>query len=241
MKIRVFETASQAGLYVATLMEQVILNRESPVLGLATGSTVLPCYKAFIQIANRGLDLSNTVTLNLDEYVGLDSYHEQSYCFFMEENLFSHLSVRPREIHVPFGVSENLSEECKRYDAIIAKYPIDLQLLGIGVNGHIGFNEPDSLLESHTHVVNLTSPTIQSNSRFFRDISQVPQQAITMGVQAILQSKQIVLMAFGEQKADIVARAVKGQVRTDIPASILQLHREVTLVLDEASASLLPN
>lgn len=239
MKIRVFETPTEAGIYVATLMEQTVLHSDNPVLGLATGSTVLPCYKAFVQIAEYGLDLSNTITLNLDEYVGLDSKHPQSYRYFMEENLFRHLPVRPKEIHIPSGVADNLDEECRRYDDVVTKCQIDLQLLGIGVNGHIGFNEPNHSLLSTTHVVELTIDTINSNARFFETADDVPKRALTMGVQSILQSKQIVLMAFGKLKAKAVANSIKGTVRTEVPASMLQLHKDVTWVLDKESASML--
>ncbi|QSO47049.1 glucosamine-6-phosphate deaminase [Alicyclobacillus mengziensis] len=240
MRIRVFESPKDAGIYVATLMEQVILHVERPVLGLATGSTVIPCYQAFRSLADCGLDLSRTVTINLDEYVGLSADHAQSYHYFMRENLFQHLPTKPEESHVPNGVAANLEEECKRYDALIQSHPIDLQLLGIGVNGHIGFNEPSHSLLSRTHVVSLSEETIQSNARFFDTVKNVPHQAVTMGVQAILQAKQIVLVAFGKNKAKAVAESVSGSVQTNVPASMLQLHRDVTWVLDKESASLLP-
>lgn len=240
MRIRVFDSPGQAGIYVATLMEQVVLRVDNPVLGLATGSTVIPCYKAFRNLADCGLDLSNTVTINLDEYVGLPATHPQSYHDFMHENLFAHLPSRPRESHIPNGVASDLEEECKRYDSIIQSHPIDLQLLGIGVNGHIGFNEPSHSLMSRTHTVSLSDETIASNARFFDTPADVPREAITMGVQAILQAKQIVLVAFGQNKAKAVAESVSGSVQTNVPASMLQLHRDVTWVLDKESASLLP-
>jgi len=240
MKIRVFDTPRSAGLYAASLLEEVVLREERPVLGMATGSTVLPCYNAFRGLVWCGLDLSDTTTINLDEYIGLPAEHPQSYHNFMEENLFSKLPSSPLAKHIPNGAADNLEKECAHYDDLIHRHPIDLQLLGIGTNGHIGFNEPSHSLLSRTHVVELTNETIASNARFFDCVGDVPQRALTMGVQSILQARQIVLMAFGESKADVVARAIEGEVRTDLPASMLQLHRDVTFILDVESASGLP-
>ncbi|WP_067929251.1 glucosamine-6-phosphate deaminase [Alicyclobacillus shizuokensis] len=236
MKIRVFDTPDQAGLYAASLIERVVLDTARPVLGLATGSTVIPLYRELIRLHRCGLDLQHVVTINLDEYIGLPADHPQSYHDFMYRHLFAHIRVPESQIHIPNGNADNLDAECEAYDALLRQYPIDLQILGIGVNGHIGFNEPDDLLVSRTHVVQLSEQTIRSNARFFKDESEVPRQAITMGVQAILQARQIVLLAFGPEKAHIVARAIHGEVRTDVPASILQLHRDVTFVLDKESA-----
>ncbi|MCL6453384.1 MAG: glucosamine-6-phosphate deaminase [Alicyclobacillus sp.] len=240
MKIRVFDSARSAGLYAASLMEAVILREDNPVLGLATGGTVLPCYQAFRGLVWCGLDLSRTTTINLDEYIGLDAQHPQSYHYFMEHNLFAGLPSRPRAVHIPDGTAGDLERECARYDDLIHRNPIDFQLLGIGTNGHIGFNEPSHSLLSRTHVVSLTEETIASNARFFERVEDVPRRALTMGVQSILQARQIVLMAFGRAKADVVARAVQGEVRTDLPATMLQLHRDVTFILDVDSASALP-
>lgn len=236
MKIRIFDSSHEAGIYAATLIENVILHSEKPVLGLATGTTPISTYDALVNLYQCGLDLSGVVTLNLDEYIGLPPTHEQSYHHFMHNHLFSRVNVQEQNIHVPRGQAENVKEECARYDRLIQKYPISLQVLGIGVNGHIGFNEPDDLLMSNTHVVQLREETIRSNSRFFDSTDEVPRQAITMGVQAILQAKQIVLMAFGEEKSKIISQAFLGGVRTDIPASILQLHSDVTVILDRDSA-----
>lgn len=236
MKIRVFESEHDAGIYVASLAERVVESVEHPVLGLATGRTVLPFYEALVRLEHCGLNLSRSITINLDEYIGLEADHPQSYHCYMREHLFNHVQIPMAQTHVPNGMATNFQAECARYDAILNRYPIDFQLLGIGVNGHIGFNEPNDLLQSKTHVVNLTPGTISHNSKFFSNMKEVPKSAITMGVQAILQAKQIVLLAFGEEKAEIVAQAIRGGVRTDVPASILQLHRDVTIVLDEASA-----
>ncbi len=237
MNIRVFDTPSEAGVYAASLIERVLQSQEKPVLGLATGGTVVPFYRWLVEMAKRGLDFSHAVTLNLDEYVGLAPDHPQSYHAFMDQQLFSHINVARENIHVPRGFAPDLEAECDRYDEIIRRNPIDLQVLGIGVNGHIGFNEPNHTLLSHTHVVNLSKETISSNARFFESENEVPRQAITMGVQAILSAKQIVLMAFGDEKAEIIAKAFGGEVRTDIPASMLQLHRDTIIILDQRSAS----
>lgn len=236
MNIRVFESPHDAGIYVAALAEQVILKQSQPVLGLATGRTPIPFYEALVGLHRCGLDLSRVTSLNLDEYIGLPPTHEQSYAYFMRENLFSKTNILADNAFLPNGVASDLDEECARYDELIRKHPIHFQILGIGVNGHIGFNEPADLLLSKTHVVRLKPETVRSNATLFDNIEDVPQQALTMGVQAILQSDQIVLMAFGTEKAKIVAEMVLGEIRTDIPASILQLHKNVTIVLDHESA-----
>lgn len=237
MKIRIFDTPHDAGIYVAALTERVIMSREQPVLGLATGITPVPFYEALVRLHQCGLNLSHTVTINLDEYIGLAKSHPQSYHYFMYEHLFSKTNIESKNIYIPQGDALDLVAECGRFDEIIQTHPIDLQILGIGMNGHIGFNEPDDLLLSKTHIVKLRNETVISNARFFENIEDVPKQAITMGIQAILQAEQIVLMAFGHEKASIVAETVKGNVRTNVPASVLQLHRNVTVVLDQESAS----
>lgn len=237
MRIRIFDSSQEAGIYVSALAEEVVVSRSQPVLGLATGSTPVPFYDALVNLWACGLDLSKVVTVNLDEYIGLPSEHAQSYHHFMREHLFDRVDFDPQNIHLPHGDAVDLAAECRRYDEVIARHPIDLQILGIGTNGHIGFNEPDDLLLARTHIVELRPETVTSNARFFDDPREVPRRAITMGVQAILQAEQIILMAFGFEKAAIVARAVLGSVRTDVPASILQLHRKVTVVLDRQAAA----
>lgn len=235
--IRIFKNADDAGIYVASIAEMVIRQQQHPVLGLATGSTPIPFYKALVNLYDCGLDLSHVTTVNLDEYVGLSGDHPQSYRYFMQEQLFSKTNLHQQNTHVPNGVAEDLDQECHRYDQILQKHTIDFQILGIGLNGHIGFNEPSDTLLAKTHVVHLKEATVKSNARFFESIDQVPNQAITMGVQAILQAKKIVLMAFGEEKASIIEQVILGDVSTNIPASILQLHQDIHFVLDIASAS----
>ncbi len=182
MRIRIFESEQDAGLYAAALAEQVVLANESPVLGLATGRTVLPFYEALVGLEHCGLDLSKVTTMNLDEYVGLGPSNPQSYHYFMRAHFFDHVQIPSSQIHIPDGTAADLAAECKRYDEILRNHPIDFQLLGIGVNGHIGFNEPNQLLQSNTHVVTLTEETIAHNAEFFSASSQVPKSAITMGV-----------------------------------------------------------
>ncbi|MDQ0189851.1 glucosamine-6-phosphate deaminase [Alicyclobacillus cycloheptanicus] len=236
MRIRVFDSPHDAGIYVAALAERVIVQRPQPVLGLATGRTPIPFYEALVRLHQCGLDLSNVIAINLDEYIGLPPDHEQSYACFMKRHLFSRTNIAPENIHIPNGVASDLAQECARYDAIVRRCPIDFQILGIGVNGHIGFNEPDDLLLTKTHVVDLRPETVQSNAALFERVEDVPKQAITVGMQAILQAEEIVLMAFGQKKAHIIAETVLGEIRTEVPASVLQLHKNVTVVLDKEAA-----
>ena len=236
MNIRIFSTPQEAGIYAAAIAESVLTSRPRPVIGLATGTTPIPFYEALVNLYRCGMDMSHAITVNLDEYIGLPSDHPQSYHDFMRMHLFAHTNLRPEHTHIPNGMASSLQEECERYDRLLHDHPIDLQILGIGGNGHIGFNEPNHLLMARTHVVRLREETMRSNARFFASMEDVPGEAITMGVQAILQAERILLLAFGSEKADIVAEAVRGNVRTDVPASILQLHRNATVVLDIESA-----
>lgn len=237
MNIRCFATKELATVYVAACIEAVMTKSLEPVLGLATGSTPIPLYRQLVDFYRQGLSFRHVTTINLDEYVGLAASHPQSYHAFMGEHLFGAVDLVPERIHVPNGMAADLREECQRYDEIIARHPIDLQILGIGRNGHIGFNEPDVALQAHTHVVRLTEDTIEANARFFTYPDSVPTEAITMGIQSILQARTIVLMAFGRDKAGAVQRALSGEVSTDMPASFLQMHPHVTFVLDEEAAS----
>ena len=203
-------------------------------LGLATGSTPLAFYD---EIRKSDLDFSDMTSVNLDEYVGLAADNDQSYHYFMQENLFRAKSFK--ESFLPNGLASDLQEETRRYDQVIAEHPIDFQILGIGHNGHIGFNEPGTSFDVTTHVVNLTEDTIKANSRFFDSIDDVPKQAISMGIQSIMQSKMIVLMAYGQGKADAIKQMIDGPVTEDLPASVLQKHPNVVVIVDEAAASAL--
>ncbi|HBG00625.1 MAG TPA: glucosamine-6-phosphate deaminase [Firmicutes bacterium] len=220
---------------VAKMVTEQMARVPGSVLGLATGSTPLGVYRT---LAEQGTDFSQVTTFNLDEYVGLAADHPQSYRHYMEENLFSKVNIQPKNTHVPNGVAPDMQEECLRYEQLIAAAGgIDLQLLGIGSNGHIGFNEPGTAFGSQTQVVDLTESTIRDNARFFASPEEVPSQALSMGIKSIMQAKAIVLMASGSTKAEAVYAAVRGPVTPEVPASVLQLHPFVTFVVDQAAAS----
>lgn len=208
-------------------------------LGLATGSTPLGLYKELIRMhKEEGLDFSTTISFNLDEYVGLPPEHEQSYHYFMQENLFKHININPQNIHIPDGMAKDLEKHCREYEeAIKSVGGIDLQILGIGRDGHIAFNEPGSSLASRTSVVVLAEETIQDNSRFFKSIDEVPKFAVTMGVGTILECKTLLLLANGKGKAEAVAKAIEGPVCSEITASALQLHPDAIVIIDEEAAT----
>ena len=215
---------------------QVILKPDS-VLGLATGSSPIGTYKQLIEWYEKGdIDFSKVKSVNLDEYVGLDLSSDQSYVYFMRHNFFDHINIDLNNTNVPCGVNMDAEGECARYDALIQSYGgIDLQLLGLGPNGHIGFNEPDDYFPKGTHKVQLTDATIQANKRFFEKEEDVPRYAYTMGICDIMQAKRVVMVVSGESKAGIVKEAFFGPVTPRVPDSILQLHKDFTLVADEAA------
>lgn len=213
---------------------QVILKPES-VLGLATGSSPLGTYKQLIKWYKKGdIDFSKVVSVNLDEYVGLDGSNDQSYRYFMNKNFFEHINIDLNNTFVPNGCAIDLAGEGKRYDEHIAELGgIDLQLLGIGLDGHIGFNEPDKYFVKSTHVVDLHESTKKANSRFFASEDEVPKKAITMGMVSIMQAKKILLIASGKEKRDILEKAFYGPITPEIPASILQLHPDITVIYSD--------
>lgn len=215
---------------------QVSLNPKS-VLGLATGSTPIGTYRHLVEWYQKGeLDFGKAVSINLDEYCGLSGEHPQSYRRFMRENLFDHINIPADSIFLPDGTQTDSVLECARYDRIIEEHNgIDLQLLGIGRNAHIGFNEPDSCFACGTHQVILTESTIAANTRFFENEAQVPRQAYSMGMQAIMQAKRVLLIASGADKAEAIRNSFFGPVTPQVPASILQLHRDVIVIADEAA------
>jgi glucosamine-6-phosphate deaminase len=219
---------------------QVILNQNS-ILGLATGSTPLGVYKQLIEWFQKGdIDFSKVHSVNLDEYVGLAPEHNQSYHYYMKDNFFNHINIKLENTNVPNGLAEDIDSECARYDKLIANLGgIDLQLLGIGNTGHIGFNEPNEDFDKMTHKVKLKQKTIDANSRFFASTDEVPQYAITMGIKAIMQAKKILLVANGEGKADILFRSLFGPITPAVPASILQLHPNLTIVADHDALSVI--
>lgn len=209
------------------------------VLGLATGSTPLGTYQELVRMhKEEGLDFSRAITFNLDEYYGLSPSNPQSYHYYMYENFFRHININPSNIHIPDGMSTDIENYCLNYDRQIKHIGgIDLQLLGIGRNGHIGFNEPAEELSVSTHLTDLTKDTVEANSRFFNCMEEVPKKAITMGLGGIMQAKKILLLANGESKADIMGDLLsQSKVTTKIPASFLWLHQDVTVVMDEAAA-----
>ena len=217
---------------------QVILN-PSCVLGLATGSTPIGMYQQLIDWYNKGdLDFSQVKSVNLDEYVGLAPTHDQSYRYFMQHNLFDHVNIDPANTNVPNGLASDPEAECQRYNEVIRSMGgIDIQVLGMGHNGHIGFNEPGEAFELETHVVDLTERTIEANARFFASKDEVPKRAITMGIKSIMQARQILVVVSGEDKAEIVKKAFFGPVVPQVPASILQMHPNVVLCGDKAALS----
>lgn len=208
------------------------LAKGTQVLGLATGATPIKLYEKFV---DSSLDFSDLTAINLDEYVGLTPQDPQSYHYFMQQHLFQYKPFK--QTFIPDGASDDIEQAAKAYDDIIAQHPIDLQLLGLGQNGHIGFNEPGTPFNSTTHVVNLTESTIAANARFFDNPAAVPTQAISMGIASVMSAKKILLLAFGEAKAAAVAAMVNGPVTEALPASILQEHADVTIIIDDAAAS----
>ena len=219
----------------ANIISAQVIMKPDCVLGLATGSTPFGTYDQLVEWYNKGdLDFSEVTTVNLDEYKGLPRTNDQSYYYFMHQHLFDRVNIDPERTNVPNGMEPDAEKECGRYEELIRSLGgVDLQLLGLGHNGHIGFNEPGEAFEKETHCVDLTESTIEANKRFFASADDVPKQAYTMGIKTIMQAKKILIVVNGENKADIVERAFFGPVTPEVPASILQLHNDVTLVGDE--------
>jgi glucosamine-6-phosphate deaminase len=240
IKFIIKKDAKEVGLAAAEIIKDVISKKPNAVLGLATGSSPLTTYSALIDMNKSGeISFKSVKTVNLDEYVGLDGTHDQSYRYFMNENLFNHIDIDKNNTNLPNGKAADLKAECERYDAVIESMGgVDVQVLGIGHNGHIGFNEPaDSFTKGTGHIA-LTDSTIDANARFFKSRSEVPTSALSMGVAQIMNAKKIILIAVGEGKADIICKAFTGPITPSVPASALQLFAgEVYVVLDTAAAS----
>jgi glucosamine-6-phosphate deaminase len=243
MKIKIAKNKDEVGQITTDLIEQLIKEKPKAILGLATGSTPIGTYQELIRRYEAGrIDFSQVTTFNLDEYYGLKSAHPQSYHSFMRKELFNHINLKSENIHIPSGTPSDVIEYCRMYEQKIEGVGgIDLQILGIGRNGHIGFNEPSTELQADTHLVRLAPETIEANSRFFEKEEDVPQYAITMGIQTILKAKRVLLLATGKEKAEIVQRLFGSGITTDIPASLLKLHPQVTILVDQEAGSLVPN
>ena len=241
MKIYVTEDYQAMSRKAASLLAAHVILKPDCVLGLATGSTPIGMYKELIAGYEAGdLDFSKVRSVNLDEYAGLAPTHDQSYRYFMQHNLFDHVNIDVANTNVPNGLAQHPEAECQRYNQVIRDMGgIDIQVLGMGHNGHIGFNEPADAFELETHVVDLTDTTIQANARFFASADEVPRQAMTMGIQTIMQAKKVLVAVSGKDKAEIVKKAFTGPVTPNVPASILQMHPDVILVGDKAALSLL--
>lgn len=239
MKIICAKDYEHASLVVANILAAQVIMKPDSVLGLATGSTPVKAYEQLVKWYQKGyLDFSKVKTINLDEYRGLDGENTQSYRYFMNDNLFSHINIDMKQTHVPDGTEPDAEKACRDYDEIIkANGGIDLQLLGLGHNGHIGFNEPAAAFSKGTNCVKLTQSTINANARFFADMEEVPKEAYTMGIGSIMQAEKVVVMASGEGKKEIVKKAFFGDITPEVPASVLQLHRNAILVADEAALS----
>lgn len=241
MNVLIYESEEQIGIAAGNYMCGQVLQKPNSVLGLATGSTPLKPYSQMIELYKKGVvDFSKVTTFNLDEYVKLDVNDKNSYHSFMHENLFDHINIPEENINFLDGNAEDPEEECRRYEEKIkAAGGIDIQLLGIGSNGHIAFNEPADCFQRWSHVVTLKKSTVKDNSRFFKSIDEVPTQAVTMGIGSIMQAKKILIIAIGENKAKAIKQLIDGNVTPMCPASVLQFHTDVTLMLDKAAASLI--
>lgn len=236
MKVIIKNNYDEASLEAFKVMKEVVTSKPNAVLGLATGSTPLGLYKNMIEDHKaNGTSYKEVTTFNLDEYVGIDRNHKESYYTFMNQNLFSQIDIPAENVHLPYG---NTQADCDAYEKAMENVQVDVQLLGIGGNGHIGFNEPGTAFTETTHIVELQERTRQDNARFFdNDINQVPTHAITMGIATIMKSKKVLLIATGANKADAVKAMIEGTPDVSCPASALQNHDDVIVILDEAAAS----
>ncbi len=234
--VKDYESLSRIG---ALLITAQVLLEPKLVLGLATGETPVGTYKEMVKMFNEGIvDYRHVTTFNLDEYVGLNKKNHNSYHYFMQDNLFSKINIKEENIFLPEGIFTDGIIACEEYEKEIKKRNgIDLQVLGIGRNGHIGFNEPDIKFEDITHIVNLDEQTIKDNSRFFGSEELVPKKAISMGIKTIMRAKRILLLATGEGKADVLNKMINGPITPNVPASVLRLHPQMTIIVDSMAAS----
>ncbi len=240
MKVIITENYDEMSRKAGEIVTEIVKNNPNAILGLATGSSPIGMYDYMVkEHVSNGVSYANVSSVNLDEYVGLESDNENSYAYFMAKYLFDRVDIDKKNTNLPNGKAVDKQAECDRYNALLDTMKQDVQVLGIGSNGHIGFNEPGTPLDSVTHVVDLTENTIKDNSRLFDDISQVPTQAFSMGIKNIMNAKSIILLASGKNKAEAVKGLVKGKIDVSLPASVLQLHPFVTVIVDKDAASLL--
>ena len=238
MKVIITENYEEMSNVAADLIINIVKNNPYAVLGLATGSSPIGTYDNMVKDhLENGTSYKNVRTVNLDEYVSLSADHDQSYAYFMRKNLFDRVDIDLANTNLPSGVAPDAQAECDRYNALLDTMKQDIQLLGLGSNGHIGFNEPGTPFGSVTHLVDLTENTIKDNSRLFDNINDVPRQALSMGIKNIMQADSILMVVSGANKADAVYGMVKGDVTPDLPTSVLQLHPNVTIVCDKAAAA----
>lgn len=240
MKVIVTENYEEMSKKAAEIIIGIVKNNPQAVLGLATGSSPIGTYQNMAKDhRENGTSYKDVRTVNLDEYVGLTADHDQSYAYFMRTNLFDHIDVKLENTNLPSGSAPDAQKECDRYNELLESHKQDVQVLGLGSNGHIGFNEPNTPFASVTHLVDLTESTIKDNSRLFNSIDEVPRQALSMGIKNIMQAKSILMVVSGKNKAEAVRGMVKGEVTPKLPASVLQLHPFVTVICDKEAASLL--
>lgn len=240
MKIHVFATSEELDQFAADLFVDLVEQKPDAVLGLATGSTPIGIYAKIVEQAKqRQVSFGGVTTYNLDEYVGLTPDNDQSYAYYMNHHLFSHIDIPANRTHLPNGMAEDPQAECRRYEEMLEERHADIQLLGLGHNGHIGFNEPDAELSAGTHVVKLKEETREANARFFASMDEVPRAAYTMGVGSILKANTILLVVRGADKAEIVKQALTGSITTEVPASLLQTHPRVIVLLDREAGRML--
>lgn len=240
MKVIITENYEEMSKKASEIIISIVKNNPNAILGLATGSSPIGTYQNMIKDhKENGTSYKNVHTVNLDEYVGLTADHDQSYAYFMRTNLFDGLDVDLKNTNLPCGSVTDLQAECDRYNALLENYKQDVQVLGLGSNGHIGFNEPNTPFDSVTHLVDLTENTIKDNSRLFASIDEVPRQALSMGIKNIMNAKSILMVVSGKNKAEAVKGMVKGEITPALPASVLQLHPFVTVICDKDAGSLL--
>lgn len=241
INVYVFDSAEEIGAKAAELLSETIKSNHKSNVCFATGSSPVCMYKELIKLYNaKAVDFSGIRAFNLDEYYPIQKSNSQSYDYFMKDNLFNHINIDFKNQFIPNGETTDVEKECKDYDRLIEESGgIDFQILGIGTNGHIGFNEPSKSFKSNTHLVALAESTIDANSRFFNSMAEVPKFGITMGIKSIMMSKHIVLIAYGENKAEAIYKALFEDITPEVPASVLQLHRNVTVLLDKEAAKLM--